>query len=184
VSVEIEARVAELLERVPPYIWDGKSLPVPVEHIVDSCYGLHVCEFDDLAGVPGAPPLIEGQSLSGLLLEREREIWVDRAEAREWPTRRRFTISHELGHWEMHRTGFGGTEIFCRAAVVEPPEESTERPPLPETEAEANAFAAALLMPPDLMRKHYPAHKGDFQAMCRLFDVSMAAMGRRMHRVI
>ena len=183
---EIEQRVEAILARVPEWIWDGERLPVPVEDIVDSCYGLHVREVEDLARVDGAPALGEGQSLSGLLLEGPGEIWVDRAEAEQWPTRRRFTISHELGHWELHRSGLGGSAIFCRNGTVEPPDDdpAPERPPLPPTEEEANVFAAALLMPARLVREHYPELKGDFFGLCERFAVSGAAMGRRLHRVI
>ena len=42
-------------------------------------------------------PLPPDAGLSGLLLPAAGEIWVNAAEAREWPPRRRFTIGHELG---------------------------------------------------------------------------------------
>ena len=45
------------------------------------------------------------------------EIWVNAEEARQWPPRRRFTIGHELGHWEMHRTG--QESLFCRRTSVD-----------------------------------------------------------------
>ena len=126
----------------------------------------------------------EGQTLSGLLLAARGEIWVNAAEAREWPPRRRFTIGHELGHWVMHRTG--QESLFCREATAAPeetPDPATTRPPLPISEEEANAFAAALLMPARLIREHYPRVR-DHAEMCRLFDASGAAMGRRLHAVI
>jgi Zn-dependent peptidase ImmA (M78 family) len=96
-----------------------------------------------------------------------REIWVNAAEAREWPPRGRFTIGHELGHWLMHRTG--QESLFCREATVAPeetPDPATTRPPLPITEEEANAFAA-VLMPVHLIREHYPRVR-DHAEMCRL----------------
>ena len=40
---------------MPAYIWDGESLPVPVEDIVDSIYGLRVRLVEDLSSAPGAP---------------------------------------------------------------------------------------------------------------------------------
>ena len=182
----IEAAAAKVLGDVPAWIWDGESLPVPVETIVDTCFGLLVRDIPEakLAAVSGAPQLATGQALSGLLLAGKGEIWVNEAEAREWPTRRRFTIGHELGHWILHRDP-AGHNVFCRAATVEAdePVPVLERSPLPMPEAEANAFAAALLMPAPLVEAHY-RRDGDFHELCRRFGSSGAAMGRRLHRVI
>ncbi len=183
---EIEARADGVLSTVPTFVWDGMTLPIPVEDIVDSCFGLLVREEEDLRLAPGAPEIAPGQTLSGLLLASRGEIWVNAAEAREWPGRRRFTISHELGHWVLHRTG--QESLFCRKATVSDREgidaPPTTRPPLPITEKEANAFAAALLMPPRLVREQYARTNGDFEHLCRMFGASGAAMGRRLHAVV
>lgn len=170
-----------MLEKVPPWIWDGETLPVPVEHVADSGQGLLVRDVEDLSAAPGAPALSAGGHLSGLLLPDRGEIWVNAAEGRDWPGRRRFTIGHELGHWCMHRTG--GEPLFCRAAMVDPPEEAEERPPRPAFEEEADVFAAALLMPAELMRREYAVDR-DFHRMCERFAVSAKAMSRRMRQVI
>lgn len=177
----IEARAAEVLAQVPDYIWDGESVPVPIEAIVDSHFGLHVRDVDDMAAAPGCPEPATGQKLSGLLLAEHREIWVNAAEGREWPGRRRFTLGHELGHWVLHREM--QTSLFCRHGSVEDgtPASGSE---VPEIEREANAFAAALLIPPQLLERHYYETGRDFEALCELFGSSRAAMGRRLHRVI
>ena len=107
----------EFLARVPEWIWDGESLPVPVEEIADTHFGLLVRDVEDMTRRPGCPPLGEGQSISGLLLPSSGEIWVNAAEAREWPPRRRFTIGHELGHWVLHQ--HGQQSLFCRHGAVE-----------------------------------------------------------------
>ena len=132
----VENRAEAVLSSVPEYVWDGESLPVPVDDIVDSCYGLHVMEVDDMTSAPGCPPLDEGQSLSGLLLVDEKQIWCNADEARQWPGRKRFTIAHELGHWVLHKPG--QHSLFCRRAVVVADEAAREReragrPPLPAT---------------------------------------------------
>src|SRR5690606_36845988 len=116
------------------------------------------------------------------------EIWVNRAEATQWPQRRRFTIGHELGHWVMHRSG--QQSLFCRhhtvaeqipgqltleqadrdavedavsgaVAGVAPPAEDPRLAALPLAEAEANPFSASLLMPRDLFRAEYRRCRGD-----------------------
>jgi hypothetical protein len=179
----IERAAEAVLARVPAWIWDGERLPVPVEEIADSHFGLLVREVDDLSAAPGAPRLAAGQSLSGLLLPARGEVWVNAAEARSSAGRRRFTIGHELGHWCMHRDR--REPVYCRSTAVEAPEPApaAERPPLPPPEEEANVFAAALLMPARLVREHYRPNC-DFFGLCERFGTSGAAMGRRLHAVI
>jgi hypothetical protein len=162
-------------------VWDGDTLPVPIEEIADSYIGLLVRDVDDLGSAPGAPRLGEGQALSGLLLPALGEIWVNAGEARDWPPRRRFTIAHELGHWELHRHTDGS--VFCRSGVVEP-DVSEVRLALPPHEGEANAFGAAVLMPARLIREQYMSCGRDFARLCDTFGASGAAMGRRLHAVI
>ncbi len=178
---DIEALAAAFLASVPGYIWDGQSLPVPIEDIADSHLGLLVRDVEDLRLAPGAPRLDTDQALSGLLLPDRGEIWVNAEEGRLWPPRRRFTIAHEIGHWQLHRTGHGS--VFCRSTAIEP--DPTSAPaPLTPAEEQANAFAAALLMPPQLLQRQYEATGRDFARLCRTFGSSGAAMGRRLHTVI
>src|SRR3712207_2737315 len=113
---QVEERAVQVLASVPEWLWDGESLPVPIEDIADTVYGLLVRDVDDMRAAPGAPLLTGGQSLSGLLLPARGEIWVNAEEARTWPTRRRFTIGHELGHWELHRDL--QRSLFCRSTTV------------------------------------------------------------------
>ncbi|HLH65183.1 MAG TPA: ImmA/IrrE family metallo-endopeptidase [Solirubrobacteraceae bacterium] len=189
-------RVAErFLAGVPAYLWDGESLPVPVEDIADSHVGLLVRDVEDLNQAPGAPPADSRQALSGLLLPAIGEIWVNAAEARRWPARRRFTIAHELGHWSLHRDG--EQPAFCRSGAVDPdgerppappaehgPAPPAERPPIPPAEEQANAFAAAVLMPARLVRDQYARLGRDLDALCAAFSASGAAMSRRLQAVI
>jgi len=177
---EAERRVEEVLSDLPEWVWDRKGPPVPVEEIADSAFGLHVREVEDMTSAPGAPKLEPDQSLSGLLLTGRREIWVNAAEAQEWPSRRRFTIGHELGHWVMHRSG--NESLFCRSTTVQPDEENETT--VPDIEEEASVFAAALLMPAELVRSCYREFNGDFDRLCQIFNCSGAAMGRRLHAVI
>jgi IrrE N-terminal-like domain len=180
----VEKRAERVLASVPSWLWDGDTLPVPVEHIADSCFGLHVRDVDDLRSAPGVPDLPATQGLSGLLLPARGEIWVNAVEARESRPRRRFTISHELGHWCLHSAGGA---VWCRSQTVDPPD--GPRAAYPPEESEANEFAAALLMPAHLVRRHYERLRrrdpgSMFQQLCGIFDASGAAMGRRLNRVI
>ncbi len=106
---------------------------------------------------------------------------MNAAEAERWPARRRFTVGHELGHFCLHQQE--NAPVWCRTGCVEEQERKVELPPLPPEEEEANAFAAALLMPARLIRRHY--RKGmEFFAFCERFGASGSAMGKRLHRVI
>ena len=189
---QIECRATELLVSLPPHVWNGADLPIPVEEIADSQLGLLVLDRED---IPCPPPGPDGESrISGLLIPARREIWIDADEARQWPARRRFTIAHEIGHWLLHRDRSGdGDETFCRATVVHAEDEEASVPTrkpkrdYPPAEVEANAFAAALLMPAPLIRMKYEemrARELDFAWLCRRFDCSGAAMGRRLHSVV
>ena len=181
---EIELRARRILEELPDYVWDGSKPPVPVEEIADTHFGLHVCDKapQEMREVPGCPPLGADETLSGLLLPSLGQIWVNADEAVQWPPRRRFTIAHELGHHVLHRTG--QQSLFCRKAMVDPVDKpATTKPPLPVTEEEANVFAAALLMPAELIELYY-RRNGDFGWLCEVFASSGAAMSRRLRAVI
>src|SRR3954447_10763638 len=148
---DVEERAEAVLAGLPGYVWDGDRLPVPVEDIADSAFGLLVRDVEDMGAAPGAPALLDGQALSGLLLPARGEIWVNAAEARQWPPRRRFTIGHELGHWVMHRTG--QQSLFCRRTTVV--EDTSREIASVDIEEEASVFAASLLMPAWLVvREH------------------------------
>jgi hypothetical protein len=179
---EIEQLADAFLARIPRYVWDGESLPVPIEEIADTHVGLLVRDVEDLRAAPGAPALDLGQSLSGLLLPTVGEIWVNAEEGRRWPARRRFTIAHELGHWRLHRDA-EERAVYCRAGSIAP-EDTDARAPLPPAEDEANVFAATVLMPVRLVQQQYVRCGRDFSRLCETFGSSGAAMGRRLHAVI
>jgi IrrE N-terminal-like domain len=171
-----EEHAARVLAAVPEWIWDGETLPVPVEDIADSVFGLLVRDVEDMSAAPGAPPLAPGQSLSGLLLAGRGEIWINAEEARTWPSRRRFTIGHELGHWEMHRDG--RQSLFCRRSAVD--EQPPPEPQVVDIEEEASRFAAALLMPQWLMVREHARAGGDVDRLVKTFRTSGVAMRRRV----
>lgn len=164
-----EGAAREELGRVPGWLWDGRP-PVPVELLADSHYGLRVEEETALGRRLG-----RAGPVSGLLLPGERLIVVDAEEAERWPARRRFTVAHELGHWVLHRTE--DAPVFCRRAEVR---EAPEVPAVlgyPPPELEANGFAAALLMPRELVL----AGPGEDETLrAALFGVSAEALRRRL----
>lgn len=176
----VERQAYDLLSSVPEFIWDGESLPVPVDEIVDNVLGLKVRLAEDMSRAPGCQDLRPGE-VSGLLLTHLGEIWVDAAEAGRWDTRRRFTVGHEVGHYLIHRDG--RPQIFCRKVDIvedeEPPRTGPAPKPIPELEADA--FAAALLMPEHLIRAEAARCGRDLEAMKDRFNCSHKAMKYRLN---
>lgn len=178
----IESEVEEILAGVPRRVWDGRSLPVPVERIAREAYGLRVLlksgeEMKEAVGCSADDPF----DMSGLLLTGIGEIWINSWEAEQsWGSpRTRFTIGHELGHFVMHRTVPQG--IYCRAT---PEDESASLAPVPRPipEVEANTFSAALLMPGDMVRRRITDGESE-ECITRVqtdFSVSRKASQRRI----
>lgn len=179
-AARVEFEVGEIIATIPSRVWNGHSLPVPVEQIAREVYGLRVlmksgAEMKEAIG----RPVDEPGEVSGLLFCRTGEIWVNSWEAEQpWGTpRTRFTIGHELGHYVMHQTGSPG--IYCRAVGEEHAAHDPVPRPIPEVEA--NTFSAALLMPPHLLRPRLAGEgETDIERIRSEFVVSGKASARRI----
>lgn len=174
----VEKVAYDLLARVPSFVWDGESLPVPVESIVDNVLGLRVRLAEDMTAAPGCEE-IGVTHLSGLLLTDLGEIWVNAEEAERWPGRRRFTIGHEVGHYLLHQDE--APRIFCRSGDIVDAEDEVPLPsPKIPAESEADAFAAALLMPEHLVLPSLEKHGPEVDVMREIFGCSHKAMSYRL----
>ncbi len=122
-------------------------------------------------GAVVAPGGLEG-SEARLVRKGGRGIIRVRAEMKELG-RRRFSIAHELGHWELHTI----TQWFaCSAANLRDYKQSPE-------EAEANTFAAELLMPTYLLRERCEKEMPSLELVKSVADeccVSLTAAGIRL----
>ena len=148
-----DPRAADLLRRYHERFGGSLQPPEPVEAIAEDLLGLTVAESESL-------------EVSGMLLPADREIWLNATE----PTpRRRFTLSHELGHWVCQHQEGRSVPVFCRANEVGVGEGRL-------LEREANVFAAELLMPADVVR--IAAGGGEVAAQ---FGVSDEAMAWRLY---
>lgn len=113
--------------------------------------------------------------VSGMLLrDKERGgpsgycIIVNAAEPK---TRQRFTIAHEIGHYVLHRSSVGEgvkDDFFYRSRLSN------------RMEAEANRYAASLLMPMTSIYRLIDQGIADPRELARRFHVSLEAMSIRL----
>lgn len=143
-------------------------------------------------GVTEAPVEVEGlakalgisvrherldNDVSGLLLVENgvAKVAINESHHRN---RRRFTLAHEIGHVLLHAEG---DRVFVDRRFFR--NQWSSKGELRE-EIEANAFAAALLMPRSLIRRHLEADSGitdvDVFRLATKFQVSEQAMTLRL----
>ncbi|MBF0214755.1 MAG: ImmA/IrrE family metallo-endopeptidase [Magnetococcales bacterium] len=143
---EIEAASRRLLLGHYRQFGPAGFLPIPVEEILESHLSLTL-EFDDLKTRLGLRDVLGATWVNDrrVVIDLSLDPTVDpRKEGRY-----RFTLAHELGHWELHRHEFeDGTarrgafrqqippSIVCRTSTCKDP-----------MEWQADLFAGYLLMP-------------------------------------
>lgn len=161
---QAEKQAADLLEQ-----FGIRTVPVPVEEIAVRLGVKIVHESLD-------------NTISGLLL-RERGAKLIAVNSDHNPRRRRFTIAHELGHLQMHE----GDYIVDSTMRVNR-RDSSSSTASDRDEIDANAFAAALLMPARMVRDALERLRDSqvsnpsrvIEALAEQFGVSAEAMGYRL----
>ena len=147
---------------------DALALPVNLNRVVEHL-GLSLNE----------KPL--ENEYSGFLAVKEKTIVVN---LRHPPARRRFTIAHEIGHYQLHR-GSEDIPVFIDRAVYHRKESVAGVDHV--MEMEANAYAAGLLMPEALLDEYLEDHPAldlekpaDIKTLAEEFEVSRPAMEFRL----
>lgn len=98
--------------------------------------------------------------------------------------RQRFTIAHEIGHYVLHVKNSLQSRLFIDKYVAFRDDESSAGSDWEEVEA--NAFAAALLMPARLVREEIRKRdldlddEDDLSYLAKRFHVSTSAMSYRL----
>ena len=160
---KIEATVHDLLRK---YKIKASSIPV-----------------DEIAEKEGASIMFKqfNNEISGLLL-RQGDNAIIAVEKDQPHTRRRFTVAHELAHLMLHH----GKELRVDTKFrvnLRSPESSTAED---VEEIEANAFAAALLVPETFLKKDLEGVVFDVEdteqvdKLAKRYDVSTQAMTIRL----
>jgi len=163
---EIERKADVLLGR----FWQAHdvplSLPIPIEDILERHLQLSL-GFDDLHERFNVPQTGEAPDVLGALFVQEQEVLINEVlDPDVDPSREgrfRFTVSHEIGHWQLHREVVSASteELELFDAGAEPSiicRRSQAREPI---EWQADAFAACLLMPRRLVADAWRGHFGD-----------------------
>lgn len=138
--------------------WDG-SLPVDPVRIARKL-GIDVITAGLASNVAGALIKELGQDPSIVL------------NAQDHNNRQRFTCAHEIGHFVRHEKRGDNYEYIDYRNIFSTTGQSDE-------ERFANAFAACLLMPEELVRRFHHDGLSEIQMALR-FDVSRDAMGFRI----
>jgi Zn-dependent peptidase ImmA (M78 family) len=166
---EIEQLAEQYARRFNP----GSIAPFPYENVSAAFADLEIVYAD-----------LEDDVVSGVTLY-EDGIFTILINTTKPETRQHFTLGHELGHYFLHKdylksqngivdndTYLDGPNMLYRADDIEKT----------QIEIEANNFAAALLMPEDLLRRAWQAF-GSIQECARIFRVSAIAMSIRLTRL-
>lgn len=146
-------------------------LPIPIEEVAGAC---GISEFHEFS---------EDEFEGGLIQNDEKTQGYILVKAGMRPDRRRFTVAHELGHFlhPLHVAPEGSDRLLCTNEYMKALDKYDD--PRLGIEAQANEFAANLLMPEQPLRKisklwGSPQIQAilDLQATC---DVSKEAAARR-----
>ena len=157
----LAARIHELLPDLP--------LPIPV---VELCNQLDITSITELQteGFEAALITDENKAKGAILHAPDR-----------YAARTRFSIAHELGHFLIpSHQPTPGELVGCSDQHLRQADSKT-KDKRRKTEAEANRFAAHLLMPPKRVRSEILRSDDDLQAivaMASRFGVSKEAMAR------
>ena len=163
---ELENSAVDLLNSV-----DALEVPVPIEMVAHRL-GLGVEQASLGDDVSGVLVVVEGKGLIGVNSEH--------------PTvRQRFTVAHEIGHFRLHGDE---TDLFIDKSYVAF-RDSKAGEGKHRLEIQANQFAAALLMPAELIKRELGGEVIDLAAadvidrLAERFGVSSQSMTFRLEKL-
>lgn len=160
---DMEKRATDLLRKL-----DLFNAPVHVEAVANELGATVV--YDDLE-----------DDVSGFLL-KEKDVTTIGINKNHHPNRQRFTIAHECGHLALHAAGQKDKLWLDKAYLFFRDSKSSTGEQLEEIQA--NQFAAALLMPEELIRANIEdittVSDVDIFKLAMRFEVSEQAMTLRL----
>ncbi|GIW90229.1 MAG: hypothetical protein KatS3mg109_0661 [Pirellulaceae bacterium] len=156
---QIEEEAALLLAEFGNKYGPVSTPPIPIDDIVELHLDLTL-EFKDMQALFGVG------DVHGALWVKQKKVGIDIGlDPSQYPTklgRYRFTLAHEAGHWRLHRELFQDrvNQLLLLPESVDRPEyicRSSDRDPI---EIQANKFAAALLMPREMLARVWHEWRG------------------------
>ena len=120
----------------------------------------------------------DGQRVAGLLVGEGRSPSLY-CEQYDLDVRQRFSVGHELGHFFLHPRSSNAPSTHCTPGRVDAGETVREEGVL-DTEDEADAFAAAFLMPADDISADIIEFGRCIAFLAERYQVSEPAMRRRL----
>ncbi len=147
------------------------NLPVNIEGMIR----LHGIELDKNAKL--------ASKLSGEIRKIGEEDYKISVQEADHYYRKRFTMAHELGHFLLHKDKIGDGINDTPAYRTSNTDDLFNTSITSDHEAEANAFAAALLMPKEAI-EHYFLEEGKTpKEMTVIFQVSEKALEIRIRNL-
>ena len=120
------------------------------------------------------------EGLSGEIRKLSEEDYKISVQATDHYYRKRFTMAHELGHFLLHKDKIGDGVNDTPAYRTSEKDALFNSNITSEHEAEANAFAAALLMPKEAVEYYFLEEKKSCKEMAVIFQTSEKALEIRI----
>ena len=136
--------------------------PIPVEEILEAHLELTL-DFDDLTKRLGVPDVLGATWIQDKLVLVDQSL--DPTENPPKEGRYRFTLAHELGHWELHRYHFlaNAAQPMLFGEKAEPSivcRTSSRKEPM---EWQADMFSGYLLMPKEMIFAAWQTRCGNLE---------------------
>lgn len=165
----IEAKAQDVLRKGNAY-----TLPIPIKNIIK--------DLDIILS-----PYDLGKDVSGVLVIDGDKCKIG-YNSTESHVRQRFTLAHELGHYVLHKNK--GQEVFVDNVSYMFRKSNAKTSKGYKIEKEANQFAAAILMPKDLIEEQIKSLTNDVISdhdliceLSKIFKVSQIAMTYRLNNL-
>lgn len=170
-SLEAMSRVEEIEAHAEALLEECGDVDFPVDPILIARQleiDVRVATFTD-------------ESISGAITNRgdSTTIYINREES---PTRIRFTVAHEIGHYMLHLKDSTGS-LIDRDVNLFRSSQGSGTSELARQEYEANRFAAALLMPRYAVFEEWHRLGQSSVSLARRFAVSPRAMRNRLREL-
>jgi Zn-dependent peptidase ImmA (M78 family) len=124
---------------------EERTLPVPIEEIVEFDFELQVIPIDGI---------LDDLEVDAFLTSDLERIYVDQFVMDHRPTRFRFSLAHELGHFLLHRPLYEQSRIRS-VKDWETLQASISAEDYSWFEFQANAFAGLVLVPSPELRERF-----------------------------